>query len=287
MDVMSPESYWLLLGAVTVLILLQGIIFFRQYQHQKAAQTQLATMNEIFVKHRRQIELEFAELNQFITNDTAELKRKAAQREEKVDQLRMAVLQQFQQIQRTTEKLSATQVENSEELRKLMIQIYSGLKMQQGQMYDCIQNGTAELKSTHEQHLSQLLSFISSLRIENIADLTNALVQKNGLQVETNDMVQFFDDCKVSKALDKNTGQLTTFIYTNGIKSLSETFADGKLKYQMEFSSLGKPIKGTELNDEGNLVFEYHYDEAGEILKRLDFTYDSIGEKRKSIEVNY
>ena len=168
MDVMSPESYWLLLGAVTVLILLQGIIFFRQYQHQKAAQTQLATMNEMFVKHRRQIELEFAELNQFITNDTAELKRKAAQREEKVDQLRMSVLQQFQQIQRTTEKLSATQVENSEELRKLMIQVYSGLKMQQGQIERKLVEQSVAIEKSGMETREQLTNQLKSLRVVSV-----------------------------------------------------------------------------------------------------------------------
>ena len=287
MDVMSPESYWLLLGAVAIVILLQGVMLFRQYRIQQAAQAQLSAMNETFVKHRRQIELEFAELNQFIINDTAELKRKAGQREEKVDQLRASVSQQFQQIQQANQSLLSAHTETSEALRKLMIQVYTGLKTQQGHMHNSMQKGTVELKSLNEQHLYQLVAFISSLKTQNIADLTNAVVQQQGLQVETDDMIQFFDNCKVSKAVDKHTGQVTQFTYSNGMKSSSETFADGKLKYQMEFSSLGKPLKGLELDDQGKALFEYHYDEAGEIKQRLDFSYNQHDQKRKSVEVNY
>ncbi|WP_162266529.1 hypothetical protein [Vibrio tritonius] len=185
MDVMSPESYWLLLGAVAIVILLQGVMLFRQYRIQQAAQAQLSAMNETFVKHRRQIELEFAELNQFIINDTAELKRKAGQREEKVDQLRASVSQQFQQIQQANQSLLSAHTETSEALRKLMIQVYTGLKTQQGQIERAVTQQHVGVENAHVETRNQLTQQLKSLRVVSVKPTTATKVNPSPVKSTT------------------------------------------------------------------------------------------------------
>ncbi|CAM3042618.1 hypothetical protein PAT01_35190 [Pseudoalteromonas atlantica] len=131
-----------------------------------------------------------------------------------------------------------------------------------------------------------LTTLLQSIRIDNIIELTNELGKHKKLTVETEDFVKKLGDCKVLTIEDKLTGQITQVYYENGIKRSTDTFSGEHLKYQMFFNEDGKASRGVELDTEGNLTFEYLYNEAGEVNKRIEHVYDNSGSVQK-IEKSY
>ena len=131
-----------------------------------------------------------------------------------------------------------------------------------------------------------LTTLLQSIRIDNIIELTNELGKHKKLTVETEDFVKKLGDCKVLTIEDKFTGQITQVYYENGIKRSTDTFSGEHLKYQMFFDEDGKASRGVELNTEGNIAFEYLYNEVGEVSKRIEHTYDDSGSVQK-IEKSY
>ncbi|SDJ52838.1 hypothetical protein SAMN04488540_10982 [Ferrimonas sediminum] len=126
-------------------------------------------------------------------------------------------------------------------------------------------------KQGERSMIEQLSGVIQALKIENAIELTNGLASGKELKVETADFIKHLGDCKVTRMEDKASNQVTEIIYNEGKKVASQTFADGLLKYQMTFDSDGKLTKGEEFDDQGNMVFEYQYNAAGEITNRIDF----------------
>lgn len=116
----------------------------------------------------------------------------------------------------------------------------------------------------------QIASYVQSMKIENAIDLTNKLTESRDLKVETEGFIKYLGDCKVTKIVDKAANQQTEIIYKNGLKVASETYANNKLKYVMSYDRNGKLTNGKEYCDQGKLVFEYQYNEAGEVSNRID-----------------
>ena len=136
-------------------------------------------------------------------------------------------------------------------------------------------------------NVEQLSNLVQTLRIENIIDITNELSKHTELKVETTDFIKYLGDCKVLKIVDTHSGQITKVSYEDGIKKSTDTFADEKLKYQMFYDETGKAQRGIEFDKDGNATFEYVYDDAGEISKRIEFNYDEAGQEINQIEKSY
>lgn len=147
----------------------------------------------------------------------------------------------------------------------------------------------AAFDEKHQQltHFEQLTKQLHTLRIENIVEMTNELGKHNELKVDSSDFIKHLGDCKVVKIEDKHTGQVTQVYYENGIKRSTDTFAGEELKYQMFYNESGKAERGIELNSQGNIAFEYIYDDAGEIGKRFEYSYDELGNQKDKQEVSY
>lgn len=136
-------------------------------------------------------------------------------------------------------------------------------------------------------NLAQLSSLVQTLRIENIVEITNELSKHNELRVETPDFIKHLGDCKVLKIEDTYSGQFTQVFYENGIKRSTNTFSGEKLKYQMFYDETGKAQRGIEFDSDGNTIFEYIYDDAGEVSKRIEFNYDEAGQEINQIKKSY
>ncbi|WP_371377693.1 hypothetical protein [Thalassotalea aquiviva] len=141
-----------------------------------------------------------------------------------------------------------------------------------------------ERKQDWHSGLEQLTSLIASLRIENLIEITNELAKHQELSVDTDEFTKQLGDCKVLKITDKHSGQVTEVFYENGIKRSSDTFDGDLLKYQMFFNEDGKPEKGLEFDKQERIIFEYLYDDAGEIHQRTDVTYDENGNKSEQVK---
>lgn len=142
-------------------------------------------------------------------------------------------------------------------------------------------------KQSSQATLEQLTAQIQRLRTDNLVSLTNELAQHQDLQLVTDDFIKTLGECKVTQIEDKHSGQMTRIYYEQNIKRRSDTFAGELLKYQMVFNEDGKPSVGREFDAKGNLVFEYTYDEAGEISKRVETKYDRSGQQASQLEVAY
>lgn len=142
-------------------------------------------------------------------------------------------------------------------------------------------------KQDNLSNIEQLTSLINSLRINNLVELTNELAKHQELAVETDEFIKKLGDCKILKLEDKHSGQVTQIYYDDGIKRSSDTFAGDVLKYQMFYNASGKAEKGLELDTKGNVIFEYIYDDAGEINKKIESLYDESGSKTGQEEKSY
>ncbi|MFS1437036.1 hypothetical protein [Shewanella sp. 10N.286.48.A6] len=148
-----------------------------------------------------------------------------------------------------------------------------------------IEKSQKTLAFSHKQeqlsNFEQLTKSIHTLRIENTIEITNELGKHTELTVDTEEFTKQLGNCKVLKITDKHSGQVTQVYYENGVKRSSDTFANEQLKYQMFYSADGNPEKGLEFNGQEQIVFEYLYDEAGEINQRTEFSFDESGKGQK------
>ncbi|PFG45449.1 hypothetical protein ATG66_3735 [Vibrio sp. ES.051] len=135
--------------------------------------------------------------------------------------------------------------------------------------------------------LEQLTTQIQKLCVDNLVSLTNELAKHQELEIDTEDFVKKLGDCKVTQIEDKHSGQVTYINYDNNIKRRSDTYANERLKYQMLFNEEGKPLIGREFDDKGNIVFEYNYNDAGEVTGRIEKTFDQSGNEISQVEVAY
>ena len=147
--------------------------------------------------------------------------------------------------------------------------------------------GLFGIKIGNQSSLESLSELVQSLRIQNISELINELASHQELKLETEDSIKHLGECKVTRIEDKQTGQDTKISYVNGHKSISETYHEGSLKYRMEYSPTGLFIKGTEFDSSKNPIFEYEYDEAGEVVCKHQYVYEKSDDQPKKITTQY
>lgn len=232
---------------------------------------------------------------------------------QKLNTVKQALLDEFEQqdrkqdtnsltLQRLNEEIAEQNAADtkalSEQVSALFIQSTEHLSKSQKQISDLVLENFDELQKLTKQHsfsnrqqqlsnFEQLTSLVQTLRIDNAVELTNALCKHQELKVNTDDFVKYLGDCKVMKIEDKLTGQYTLITYENGLKTSTSTYAEESLKYQMFFDESGKAERGIELNAQGEIAFEYYYDKAGEVSKRIEFVYDTAHAEPKKVEKIY
>lgn len=136
-------------------------------------------------------------------------------------------------------------------------------------------------------NLSNIISIVNNLRLNNLINVSNEIGKyRNGIYEDTH-FIQEVGHCKIFKLTDKTTGEITNIHYDeNGEKLYTETYVDDILQYKMNYRN--KKLKnGIEFNKNGNVLFEYFYDEAEEISKKLEYIYDEEFNLTETQETNY
>ncbi|EJL6400758.1 chemotaxis protein [Vibrio navarrensis] len=221
-----------------------------------------------------------------------------AEQQRQIEALHALSQEQHQESRHLHSELARTQAESarslakkqSEELihvQKLVGQSHSSLKALLQTLQQLDEKRDFAAKQAGIAQLEQLTTQIQQLRADNLVSLTNELARHQELTIDTDDFVKRLGDCKVTQIEDKHSGQVTQIYYENGKKRSSDTFAGTQLKYQMTFNDDGKPVRGCEFDQAGNLVFEYLYDDAGEISKRIETVYDPEGNEKQKLETAY
>ncbi|MDE1234729.1 chemotaxis protein [Vibrio aestuarianus] len=234
--------------------------------------------------------------NQERTDDL--IVQQAAEQQRQIAALHALSEEQHQESRNLHSELARTQAERTQSLVKKQSEEFTKVQKLVGQSHSSLKALLQTLKQLDEKRdfatkqagiaqLEQLTTQIQQLRADNLVSLTNELARHQELTIDTDDFVKRLGDCKVTQIEDKHSGQVTHIYYENGKKRSSDTFAGNQLKYQMTFNHDGKPVRGCEFDQAGNLVFEYLYDDAGEISKRIETVYDPKGNEEQKLETAY
>ncbi|MEE1676159.1 hypothetical protein SNR37_001486 [Agarivorans aestuarii] len=193
----------------------------------------------------------------------------------------------LEQINTQTTKLDKQQLQYFEQSQKSIKQLTASAQQQSQSLLSVIDKNQFENKQMHRATIEQLTSLVESLRCDNLVSLSNELAKHQDLNIETADFIKQLGDCKVTQITDKHSNQVTKLLYIDGVRRSSETYAGKQLKYQMTYSPQGQPEMGTEFDANGNAIFEYVYDEAGEINQRIEREFDANDVAVKQTETTY
>ncbi len=190
----------------------------------------------------------------------------------------------FQELQSLEKQFSTTIAQSIDEVKDLYTNSFTITEERAAHLSKKQQELKQEMVSLHEQNnanvqkISQLLSEnlsvslhnIASLKIANFINTTNEISKyKNGVE-EEGGFIKEFAHCKLVQIRDKKDKAITQVEYEENGKYRSKVFVKDKLKYIMEYKE-NQLVKSYEYDDKQNLLFEYHYDVAGEITKRVEY----------------
>lgn len=132
-----------------------------------------------------------------------------------------------------------------------------------------------------------MVTLVNNLRLDNLINVSNEINKyKEGIY-EDEHFLQEVGHCKIIKITDKESQDITYINYTdNGEKSYTETYHDNILKYSMKYENNKLKI-GMEFDVNGEISFEYFYNEMEEIDKKIEYIYDNNLKLKDKKEINY
>lgn len=161
-----------------------------------------------------------------------------------------------------------------------------------------VKNDTDEIKNISEKYklniknqlensFQNTVRLVNNLRLDNLINVSNEINKYRQGIYEDEHFLQEVGYCKIIKVTDKENGDITNVYYDeNGEKSYTETFNDNILRYSMQYEN-NKLKVGTEFNSNGEISFEYIYDNMEEINKKIEYIYDSNLKLQEKIETNF
>jgi len=324
MEITLEMLFWSLLGSASLVVLLQlyaikqkqriqqSLLLNQQVNAQQQAEAK-ADLEQQLTNNKQLQDQALKQLSEQVTDYFSVLKDLQHQGEQslaEVSQKLHARLQQLseqqneqqteysEQLKQTSENLNTSTQQHALNLQdalsahsKQLQQQQSAAQAELNQHLQNLQNLSQSADFNQQQAklslLEQLTSQIQSLRADNLVSLTNELAKHQDLTIENVDFVKQLGDCKVTKIKDKHSGQISHIHYQNGLKQRSDTYAGEQLKYQMHFDETSKAQQGLEFDEQGNCIFEYHYNAAGEIEQRIENRFDDNGKQIEQVAVAY
>jgi ribosomal protein L29 len=138
-----------------------------------------------------------------------------------------------------------------------------------------------DIKNKINTQFEHILQTVNSLKIENYIEVNNMLNKYRKLEVEDKHFVQELGDYKILKIVDKATNEVTDITYENGLKKETRTFKNELPKYATEYEN-GVLKRGFELDDNGDILFEYEYNAIGEVATSIEYSYTNGTKKIKN-----
>ncbi|MFX4208611.1 hypothetical protein ACOTWV_07450 [Aliarcobacter butzleri] len=137
-----------------------------------------------------------------------------------------------------------------------------------------------------DNYFINVTKIISTLKIDNLIGITNEVNKYRQGILEDEFFLQEVGHCKIVKFTDKRNNDFTEVSYNEfGEKLYAKTYSENKLKLLIKYQN-DKIKEGIEFDKDGNEIFEYFYNEAEEISKKIEYEYDNEGKKIKE-EINY
>jgi len=154
-------------------------------------------------------------------------------------------------------------------------------------LLEAIEKSNTQMEVSFDNKIRQLQCAIKYLKLDNILSASNEVAKCKENICENEHFVQQFGYCKIVKITDKHSGEVTKVSYDEfGRKSSAQTYSGDILKYAMEYRD-DRLIRGIEYEISGKVSFEYEYDEADEVAKKIEYIYKDDGEFECKKETNY
>ena len=196
-------------------------------------------------------------------------------------------------IKLNNENILNTSMELKNAIKQDFVIFNNDIKLSTSSIEDKVENyiklqdkTTINLGTKLENYFTNITKIISTLKIDNLISITNEINKYRQGVLEDEFFLQEVGHCKIIKFTDKSNNDFTEVFYNDsGEKLYAETYSEDKLKFLIKYQN-DKIKDGIEFDKDGNVIFEYFYNEAEEISKKIEYEYHNNGKRIKE-EVNY
>lgn len=203
------------------------------------------------------------------------------------------ILESNKNIKLNNENILNTSMELKNTIKQDFVIFNNDIKLSTSSIEDKVENYiksqdkiTINLGTKLENYFTNITKIISTLKIDNLISITNEINKYRQGVLEDEFFLQEVGHCKIIKFTDKSNNDFTEVFYNDsGEKLYAETYSEDKLKFLIKYQN-DKIKDGIEFDKDGNVIFEYFYNEAEEISKKIEYEYHNNGKRIKE-EVNY
>lgn len=203
------------------------------------------------------------------------------------------ILESNKNIKLNNENILNTSMELKNTIKQDFVIFNNDIKLSTSSIEDKVENyiklqdkTTINLGTKLENYFTNITKIISTLKIDNLISITNEINKYRQGVLEDEFFLQEVGHCKIIKFTDKSNNDFTEVFYNDsGEKLYAETYSEDKLKFLIKYQN-DKIKDGIEFDKDGNVIFEYFYNEAEEISKKIEYEYHNNGKRIKE-EVNY
>lgn len=212
---------------------------------------------------------------------------------EKLNNIVEQILESNKNIKLNNENILNTSMELKNAIKQDFVIFNNDIKLSTSSIEDKVENyiklqdkTTINLGTKLENYFTNITKIISTLKIDNLISITNEINKYRQGVLEDEFFLQEVGHCKIIKFTDKSNNDFTEVFYNDsGEKLYAETYSEDKLKFLIKYQN-DKIKEGIEFDKDGNEIFEYFYNEAEEISKKIEYEYHNNGKRIKE-EVNY
>lgn len=212
---------------------------------------------------------------------------------EKLNNIVEQILESNKNIKLNNENILNTSMELKNTIKQDFVIFNNDIKLSTSSIEDKVENyiklqdkTTINLGTKLENYFTNITKIISTLKIDNLISITNEINKYRQGVLEDEFFLQEVGHCKIIKFTDKSNNDFTEVFYNDsGEKLYAETYSEDKLKFLIKYQN-DKIKDGIEFDKDGNVIFEYFYNEAEEISKKIEYEYHNNGKRIKE-EVNY
>lgn len=203
------------------------------------------------------------------------------------------ILESNKNIKLNNENILNTSMELKNAIKQDFVIFNNDIKLSTSSIEDKVENyiksqdkNAINVGTKLDNYFTNITKIISTLKIDNLISITNEVNKYRQGILEDEFFLQEVGHCKIIKFTDKSNNDFTEVFYNDsGEKLYAETYSEDKLKFLIKYQN-DKIKDGIEFDKDGNVIFEYFYNEAEEISKKIEYEYHNNGKRIKE-EVNY
>lgn len=212
---------------------------------------------------------------------------------EKLNNIVEQILESNKNIKLNNENILNTSMELKNTIKQDFVIFNNDIKLSTSSIEDKVENyiksqdkNAINVGTKLDNYFTNITKIISTLKIDNLISITNEINKYRQGVLEDEFFLQEVGHCKIIKFTDKSNNDFTEVFYNDsGEKLYAETYSEDKLKFLIKYQN-DKIKDGIEFDKDGNVIFEYFYNEAEEISKKIEYEYHNNGKRIKE-EVNY